>query len=255
MDQQFAKYRVSDALMIIYRLFWDEFSSWYLETIKPAYEAPVDRLTYEQTIGFIDRLLHMLHPFMPFITEEIWQLLSQRKQGESLMVSSMPCPGEYDRGLIRDFEDMKEVVTQVRSIRKDKNISPKEAVRLLVKSSANGNYNKMLEPVIVKLANLSTVEMIREDPGDTIPFIVKNMEYFIPVGNLVDLEEEIAKLETELEYTEGFLGSVRKKLGNEKFVGNAPEQVVEKERQKMADAEEKIRVLEAQLARLRSQPS
>jgi valyl-tRNA synthetase len=171
------------------------------------------------------------------------------------MVSSMPCPGEYDRGLIRDFEDMKEVVTQVRSIRKDKNISPKEAVRLLVKSSANGNYNKMLEPVIVKLANLSTVEMIREDPGDTIPFIVKNMEYFIPVGNLVDLEEEIAKLETELEYTEGFLGSVRKKLGNEKFVGNAPEQVVEKERQKMADAEEKIRVLEAQLARLRSQPS
>jgi valyl-tRNA synthetase len=250
-DQQFTKYRISDALMIIYRLFWDEFSSWYLETIKPAYEAPIDRATYECTIGFIDTLLHMLHPFMPFITEEIWQLLRERDQGESLMVSPMPPPATYDKGLIKRFEDVKEVVTSVRSIRKDKDIPPREAVKLLVKTSANGNYHAALEPVVMKLANLSAVEMIPEDPGDSISFIVKNVEYFVPVEGRVDMEEEAVKLEAELEYTRGFLGSVSKKLGNENFVRNAPGSVVEKERQKMADAEEKIKVLEAQIARLR----
>ena len=252
-DDQFNKYRISDALMIIYKLFWDEFSSWYLEIIKPGFESPVDAVTYERTIGFIDHLLHMLHPFMPFITEEIWQLIRIRKEGESLMVSQMPRAEKYDKHLIKRFEDLKEVVTNVRSIRKDKEIPPKEFMKLLVRSSANGNYFSALESVIKKLANLSEVEMISDDPGDTISFIVKNVEYFIPVGSLVNAEEEIKRLESELEYTQGFLTSVQKKLNNERFVQNAPEQVVEKERQKMDDAATKINVLESQIEKLKGQ--
>lgn len=252
-DDQFQKYRISGALMIVYKLFWDEFSSWYLETIKPAYEAPIDAVTYERTIGFIDQLLHMLHPFMPFITEEIWQLISPRKNGESLMVSPMPQPEKYDRTLIKQFEDLKEVVTNIRSIRKDKNIPPKEVMKLLVRSSGNGSFNSALEPVVTKLANLSEVELISDDdPDDAVSFIVKNVEYFVPVGSLVDREEEIEKLEAELEYTKGFLKSVQNKMNNERFVRNAPKQVVEKERQKMTDAEVKIGVLESQIAKLKS---
>jgi valyl-tRNA synthetase len=249
-DDQFKKYRISDALMIIYKLFWDEFSSWYLETIKPVFEEPVDPVTYERTIGFIDQLLHLLHPFMPFITEEIWQLLSEREIGESLMVSPMPRSKAYDKAMIKGFEDVKEVVTHVRSIKKDKNIPPKELVKLLVRSTENGNYRSELEPVIEKLANLLAVEVVGEDPGDTISFIVKNVEYFVPVGDLLDAGAELTKLETELEYTRGFLKSVSKKLENKHFVQNAPPQVVEKERQKMADAEAKIGVLESQIDRL-----
>jgi len=251
-DDQFRKYRISDALMIIYKLFWDEFSSWYLETIKPAYEAPIDAVTLERTIGFIDQLLHLLHPFMPFITEEIWQLVNLREKGESLMVSSMPRYKKYDKNLINAFEDVKEVVTNIRSIRKDKDIAPKEAMKLLVRSSANGNYKADLEPVIIKLANLSEVEMITDDPAEAISFIVKNVEFFVPMGSMVNREEEIEKLTTELEYTRGFLKSVQKKLSNDRFVRNAPEAVVDKERQKMADASEKIKVLESQIKKLKS---
>jgi len=252
-ENQFKKYRVSDALMIVYKLFWDEFSSWYLEIIKPAYEAPIDQLTYNRTIGFIDQLLHMLHPFMPFITEEIWQLISPREAGESLMMSPMPAPEKYDKKLIKRFEDLKEVVTQVRSIRKEKNLAPREALELLVRASENGKYYEESEPVIKKLANLSEISRVTEDPGNSVSFIVKNVEYFVPVGTLVNVEEEIEKLKSELDYTEGFLKSVSKKLSNERFVQNAPEQVVEKERQKMTDAEVKIGVLKAQIEKLRAQ--
>jgi len=252
-DDQFNKYRISDALMIIYKLFWDEFSSWYLEIIKPGFESPVDAVTYERTIGFIDHLLHMLHPFMPFITEEIWQLIKIREEGDSLMISPMPVAEKYDKHLIKRFEDLKEVVTNVRSIRKDKGIPPKEFMKLLIRSSDNGNYFSALESVIKKLANLSEVEMISDDPGDSVSFIVKNVEYFIPVGSLVNAEEEIKRLESELEYTQGFLTSVQKKLNNERFVQNAPEQVVENERQKMDDAATKINVLESQIEKLKGQ--
>jgi valyl-tRNA synthetase len=252
-ENQFKKYRVSDALMIVYKLFWDEFSSWYLEIIKPAYQAPIDKLTYEQTIRFIDKLLHMLHPFMPFISEEIWQLITPRKEGESLMVSPMPSPDKYDKKLIKHFEDLKEVVTQIRSIRKDKNIPPREVLELMVRSSENGNYQKGTEAVIKKLANLSEISQVTEDPGNSVSFIVKNVEYFVPVGSLVNVDEEIAKLQAELEYTEGFLKSVSKKLSNERFVQNAPAQVVDKERQKMSDAEIKTGVLKAQIKKLRAQ--
>jgi valyl-tRNA synthetase len=251
-DQQFAKYRISDALMIIYRLFWDEFSAWYLETVKPAYGAPIDRVTYERTLGFLDRLLHLLHPFMPFITEEIWQLLAGRKKGESLMVSPMPGASAYDRGLISQFEDVKEVVTNLRNIRKNREIPPRERLKLLVRKSSGGEYPARFDPVIVKLAHLSDVEVIREDPGDTVSFIVKNVEYFVPVGSLLNKADEIAKLEAELDYTRGFLESVQKKLNNEQFVRNAPGAVVEKEQQKLDDARAKIGVLTATLGRLKS---
>ncbi len=251
-DDQFNKYRISDALMIIYRLFWDDFSSWYLETVKPAYEAPIDAATYERTIGFMDQLLHMLHPFMPFITEEIWQLIKRREKGESLMISPMPEPEGYSRKLIGQFEEVKEVVTGIRGIRKDKNIPPREKIKLLVRSSANGTYHSRLEPVILKLANLSHTERVSDEPADAVSFIVKNVEYFVPVGDMLDRGEELKKMEAELEYTRGFLTSVRKKLDNERFVQHAPEAIVENERQKLADAEGKIAVLEAQINRLRS---
>jgi valyl-tRNA synthetase len=252
-EDQFKKYRVSDALMIVYKLFWDEFSSWYLETIKPAYEKPIDAVTYERTIGFIDQLLHMLHPFMPFITEEIWQLISERKTGESLMVSTMPSPDGFNKELVKHFKALKEVITTIRSIRKEKNIAPKETLKLMVRTSSGAVYHSHLEPVIMKLANLSGVEVISGEPEGAVSFIVKNVEYFVPVGDRVNTEEEIAKLEEELKYTRGFLNSVQKKMSNERFVKNAPPAVVEKEKQKMTDAGGKIGVLEAQIQKLKEQ--
>jgi valyl-tRNA synthetase len=252
-NDQFLKYRVSDALMIVYKIFWDEFSSWYLETVKPMYQKPVDRITYEATMGFIDSLMHMLHPFMPFITEEIWQLISERKPGESLMVSSMPAPESYDKKLRRHFEEIKEVITSIRSVRKEKKIAPRESLKLLVRATEGSKYREYLQPVIIKLANLSAVEKIAEEPEGSVSFIVKNVEYFVPVGSMVDAGEELEKLKEELSYSQGFLRSVEKKLSNERFVLNAPEQVVEKERQKMADTEGKIAVLEAQIKKLKGQ--
>ncbi|MFO7670852.1 MAG: valine--tRNA ligase [Bacteroidales bacterium] len=251
-DRQFGKYRISDALMIIYRLFWEEFSGWYLEIIKPAYQAPIDGVTYGQTLVFVDRLLHLLHPFMPFITEELWQLLEERRKGESLMVSPMPALSGADRMVIGRFEDVKEVITQIRSIRKEKSIAPRESVALLVRPSENSVYHHDLEPVVLKLANLSSVNQVEEVPGDTVTFIVKNVEYFVPMGLNVNPLEELVKLEEELSYTRGFRASVQKKLANEKFVQSAPRQIVEKERQKMADAEGKIEMLEAQIQKLKT---
>jgi len=252
-EDQFKKYRVSDALMIIYKLFWDEFSSWYLELVKPAYQQPIDALTYEKTIGFIDQLMHMLHPFMPFITEEIWQLISERKPGESLMISSMPAPGKYDRDLLDHMEAVKEVITQIRSIRNEKSIPPRDQLQLLVRSSSSAVYPAHLESIIIKLANLSAVELIQKDPASSVSFMVRNVEYKVPLEGLVDHAEEIEKLENELEYARGFLTSVQKKMQNEQFVQHAPDQVVDRERQKMADAEDKIAVLEAQIRKLREQ--
>ncbi|MDX2429581.1 MAG: class I tRNA ligase family protein, partial [Bacteroides sp.] len=250
-DRQFGKYRISDALMIIYRLFWEEFSAWYLEIIKPAYQAPIDQKSYEQSLGFVNRLLHLLHPFMPFITEEIWQLMEEREKGESLMISPMPALSGADREVLGRFEEVKEVITQVRSIRKDKNIPMKESLELHVRPSEKSIYHFDLEPVVLKLGNLSAVNQVAEDPGDTISFIVKNVEYFVPVGNNVNPEEELAKMEEELSYAKGFRNSVQKKLANERFVQGAPAAVVEKEKQKLADAEGKITVLEAQINKLK----
>jgi valyl-tRNA synthetase len=251
-EEQFAKYRVSNALMLIYRLFWDEFSSWYLESVKPDFEKPIDRETHARTHGFIDKLLHLLHPFMPFITEEIWHLISERKNGESLMISPMPQAEKYDRGLLKRYETLKEVVTAVRNIRKDKNIPPREQLELMFRLPEGSRHHTELEPVMRKLGNLSGVVRIDKDPDQAVSFIVNNVEYFVPVDSDVDVSEEIERLEAELDYTRGFLNSVQKKLENERFVKNAPPAVVEKEKQKMEDATSKIRVLTAQIDKLRS---
>ena len=250
-EKQFDKYRISDALMVIYKLFWDEFASWYLEIIKPGYRQPIDRTTYEATLTFFDQLLHVLHPFMPFITEEIWHYLRERKEGESIMVSSMPEPGSVNKQLIDQFTHLTQVVTQVRSIRKSKNLPQKEPLELHVKAGGNGNFPEKLVPVMKKIGNLSEIHLAAEKPAGAVSFLVQNAEYSLPLGNLVDAGEEIGKLEKELEYARGFLASVMKKLDNDRFVNNAPENVVEAERKKRDDARAKISSLEEQISALR----
>jgi valyl-tRNA synthetase len=190
---------------------------------------------------------------MPFITEEIWQLISERENGESLMISSMPAPEYYNKELIEQVEAIKEVVTQVRSIRRDKNIPLKEGLKMMVRTSSGAVYHSRFEPLIIKLANLSVVEIVQEEPASAVSFMVRNVEYFVPLEGLVDSAEEVEKLEVELGYTRGFLVSVQKKMSNDSFVQHAPSDVVDKERQKMADAEGKIAMLEAQIEKLKGQ--
>ncbi len=250
-DDQFKKYRISDALMITYKLFWDEFSSWYLETIKPAYQQPIDRQTVTATMGFFDKLLRILHPFMPFITEELWQLVEKRKQGESLMIAELPRKGRTDKKLLSDFDIVREVITQIRNVRKEKNLGKNDELRLLVRNASLGDYPSHLEPVICKMGIISEIGLTQDKVEGAVSFIVKNVEYYLPLGDLVNAEEEIAKMEKELAYSRGFMKSVGKKLENERFVSNAPEAVVEAERKKLADAEAKIRTLEQQIASLK----
>ncbi len=246
-DEQFTRYKLSEALMSVYRFFWDDFSGWYLEMIKPAYQQPIDKHTYEATIGFFESMLKVLHPFMPFITEEIWQLIEARKEGESLMVSTMPTSEGFDAVLLNDFQLLMETVSAVRNVRSDKNIANKETLSLMVK----GDFNEKYQPVLEKMANLSSVKQVDEKQDGAASFIIKSTEFFIPLGDLVDFEEEIAKVEEELKYTEGFLKGVMKKLSNERFVNNAPEAVVAKEKQKQADAEAKLQVLKERLNSLK----
>ncbi len=246
-EDQFKKYRISDALMVSYKLFWDEFSSWYLETIKPAYQQPIDRPTMDATLAFFDQLLRVLHPFMPFITEELWQLVEKREAGESIMVAEMPDPQKPDAAMLTDFEIVKEVITQVRSIRKEKNLGRNDALILMVRNDSKGTYPQALEPVMIKMGIISEITRTDDKVEGAVSFIVKNVEYYIPLEGLVDPAEEIIKLEKELEYMNGFRTSVEKKLGNERFVSNAPEAVVDAERKKLEDAENKIRTLQEQI--------
>lgn len=241
-DADFRKFRISDALMKAYKLFWDEFSGWYLEIIKPDYQKPVDRITYNATISVFEKLMHVIHPFMPFITEDIWQLLGERKEGESIMISRMPEHKKSSKALIDRFENTKEIVTAIRSLRKDKNIPMKESIELYVK--AGKEYDSHFNPVISKLCNLSGIVMTGEKIDGAASFIVRTIEYYVPLGSNLDVEGELKKTVEELEYTKGFLKSVMAKLGNEKFVNNAPANVIELERKKKADAESKISALE-----------
>jgi valyl-tRNA synthetase len=249
LDDQFSNYRLSDALMTVYKLFWDEFSSWYLEAVKPAYQKPVDKVTLEQANGFLEKLSALLHPFMPFITEEVWQLIRERGDDESLMVSGMPEAGRVNQDLAARFELAKQVITSVRNIRNEKNLSPKERLELHYMVS-EGEYDSEFDVIIKKLANLEGILNTAEKPDDAVSFIVKNTEYYIPMEGRLNIAEEIEKLNRELEYTRGFLNSVLKKLSNERFVKNAPDDVVEKENAKKTDAENKIAALEKQLAGL-----
>jgi valyl-tRNA synthetase len=250
MDDHFSKFRISDALMLIYTTIRDEFSSWLLEIVKPAYQQPIDKVTLDKTNELFDKLMRLLHPFMPFISEEIWQLIIEREKGESIMVSLMPAAREVDETLLEQFEDVKEAVTGIRNIRKNNNIAFKDEIDLSINKGSKG-YCNSFDAVLIKLCNLSKVDLIDEDIKGAVSFLVKTSGFFIDLGEKVDVESELKKLEEELTYTKGFLKSVTVKLSNERFVNSAPAKVVDVERKKKADAEEKIKSLEERIASLK----
>ena len=254
LNDHFSKYRISDALMVVYKLFWDEFSSWYLEMVKPAYvdgkAQPIDRETFEATLRFFDILLKMLHPFMPFITEELWQALYERKQGESIMREclKLDAPDDEDKSFLDNVELVKQVVSGVRTIRAQKNIPPKQKLALqIVNSQLLGTYSE----AVMKMANLESITTVNEKAATASTFMVGTHEYAVPLGDMIDIEAEIAKAEAQLQHLEGFLNGVRKKLSNERFVANAPEAVVVMERKKESDSLEKIAALKETIAELK----
>ena len=254
LKDHFSKYRINDALMTVYKLFWDEFSQWYLEMVKPAYvdgqPQPIDRETYDKTLQFFETLLKMLHPFMPFITEELWQALYERKQGESIMRDKLElaAPTADDMALIADIEQVKQVVSGVRTVRSQKNIAPKEKLTL---QAVGQNHFETYNEVIAKMGNLSQIAVVEQKDATSSAFMVGTDEFAVPLGDLIDVAAEIEKMEAQLKHLEGFLTGVQKKLSNERFVQNAPEQVVALERKKQADAEEKIASLKESIAALK----
>ena len=254
LQAQFKQYRISEALMTVYKLFWDEFSSWYLEMVKPAYvngEAqPIDQTTYDATIAFFDDLLKMLHPFMPFITEELWQHITDRKEGESIMRATlqMDAPTAHDEQLMADIEQVKLMVSGVRTVRNQKNIAPKEPLTLI---AIGDNKMQAYNSIISKMANLEAIDVAMEKPADASSFMVGTDEYAVPLGNLIDVAAEIDKAEKELQHLEGFLMGIRKKLSNDNFVAHAPEAVVARERKKESDSVEKIAALKQTIAELK----
>ena len=244
----FSKYRLSEALMAVYKLFWDEFSSWYLEMIKPAYGQGIHSSIHGAAISYFDNLLHLLHPFMPFITEELWQQMYEREEGESLMVCPLTINTYVDGETVRQFEVVKEVISNVRSIRLQKNIAQKETLELQV---VGENPIAEFNPVIMKMCNLSAIDVVDTKTEGAASFMVGTTEYAVPLGNMIDVEAEIARMEAELKHKEGFLQGVMKKLSNEKFVNNAPAAVLELERKKQADAESIINSLKESIAALK----
>ena len=252
-EDLYAKYRLSEALMAAFKLFTDEFSGWYLEMIKPAYQQPIDKVTYEATLRFFDVLMKVIHPFMPFITEEIWQHVNSEKGGatKSIMTESLhlDAPSAAERELLADAERMKQIVAGVRAIRNQKNIAPKEPLTLEV---VGKNPVEALEGLIVKMANLSALTVVSEKGEGSSAFMVETTEFAVPLGKLIDTEAEIQKMEAELKHLEGFLMGVKKKLSNERFVANAPAQVVELERKKQSDAETKIAALKESIGKIKN---
>ncbi len=247
-EDHFSKYRISDALMATYKLIWDDFCSWFLEIVKPAYQQPIDEVTYGQVISLFEKNLKILHPFMPFLSEEVWQCMSERSPEEALVISSWPEFKKCDPNLLTEFSYTTEVVSSIRTIRKEKNIPLKEALNLQALNIQE--VSSRWDAIIKKLANISDIESVSAAPEGAISFRVKSNEYFVPVTGAIDVEAEIKKIQEELTYTKGFLRSVEKKLSNERFVNNAPEQVVAMEKKKAMDAEEKIVTLEKSLAGL-----
>ncbi len=250
LDDHYDKYRISDALMLIYRHIWEDFCSWYLEMIKPAYQQAIDRKTYDSTIFLFGQLMKLLHPFMPFITEEIWHHLSDRKEGEDIIIAEMPEAQKYDKSLLGKFDYFREVVMAIRKLRKEKNIPFREPINLYVKKNNKEETDTAFDGVGAKLCNISETKYIHQNMEGAAGFMVKATEFFIPLDEKIDKEDELQSLQEDLTYTRGFLNSVMKKLGNEKFVNNAPEKVVATERKKQADAEAKIKLLEEQINRL-----
>ncbi len=248
-DDHFSKFRISDALMSVYKLIWDDFCSWYLEIIKPGYEQPIDKTSHEEAKGYLETLMKLLHPFMPFISEEIWHLINERKEGEDLIVTDWPDVKDVDDKVLSDFELLVEVVAAIRNVRKEKNISLKEKLDLFIVES--NDKTSSLDAVIIKLANLNGINRTMDKPENAESLVIRSTEYFIPLVNAIDVEAASDNLEEELKYTRGFLVSVTSKLGNKNFVDNAPAGVVEKERKKQSDAEARIKVLERQLENLK----
>lgn len=250
LNELFKSYRISEALMAVYRLFWDEFSGWYLEMVKPAYEQPIDRKSYEATLAFFDALLKMLHPFMPFITEELWQHIYDRKDGDSIMREQLKfsTPSNEEKNICGDIENVKQIISGVRTVRNQKNIAQKEQLTLQTVNA--NNYDKYNE-IILKMANLDKIEVVSEKGADASTFMVGTDEFAVPLGELIDVEAEIEKAEVQLQHLEGFLAGVRKKLANENFVAHAPEKVVDLERKKENDSLEKIAALKATIAELK----
>ena len=248
-EENFTSYRISEAFMRIYKLFWDDFSGWYLEMVKPAYGHPADRKTIDATRHYFDLLMRLIHPFMPFVTEEIWQDLAPRAEGESIMYAPAPEVEEWDETLLARFELVKEAITGIRNVRKQKNIAQKQPLALKV--IADENYPAAYAPVIVKMGNIEHIDTVSEKDTAAAAFIVKTTQYFVPLGDNIDREAETKRLTADLEYLEGFLASVMKKLSNERFVNSAPEKVVANERAKKADAEAKIAAIREQLAALK----
>jgi|AntDeeMinimDraft_5_1070356.scaffolds.fasta_scaffold04502_3 valyl-tRNA synthetase len=248
-EDHFSKYRISDALMAIYKLVWDDFCSWLLEMIKPGYEQPIDENTYQRVIAMFENNLKLLHPFMPFLSEEIWHQISDRKTEDSLIVAEWPKQRDFDRQLVKNFEFTKDVVSGIRKLRADKNIAFKEAVSF--EAINNENFTKDFDPIVQKLGNLESINYREDQLDQAMSFRVKSNEYFIPMQGTIDVDAEIEKLEEELEYNKGFLTKIDKKLQNKGFVNNAPEKVVQLEQQKRADAEAKIKAIEASLESLK----
>jgi len=249
LDEQFEQFRISEALMTVYTTVRDEFSGWLLEIVKPAYQQPIDAKTYSEVVELFDQMLRLMHPFTPFITEEIWQMLTDRKAGESIMISQIPKPKKYDVELLATFENVKEAISGIRKIRTDKNIAQKETLELKVQQGDKG-FEVEFNSVVLKMGNLSSLEMVTEEVKGASSFMVKSTNFYIPLEGFIDVAEELKKLEEELRYTHGFLNSVMKKLSNERFVNSAPEAVVALEKAKQADAEAKIKVLEERVGGL-----
>lgn len=249
LDDHFEKYRLSEALMDVYKLFWDEFSSWFLEMVKPAYQHPIDKKTYQEVLQLFEVMLQLLHPFMPFITEELWQQIEERKSGDSIMLTAWPQGSAFDQELLNSFDFAKEVIAGVRNIRQEKNIPVRNKLSLFVKGQ---KLAVGIEDLIIKMAGLDAITSTDEGIPNSGSFLVKSDEFFVPLTGLVDPAEELAKLEEELKYTKGFLAGVEKKLSNERFVNNAPANVVEIEKKKQADALEKIKVLEERISGLKA---
>ncbi|MDD6686602.1 valine--tRNA ligase [Sodaliphilus pleomorphus] len=246
-EDLFSKFRLNEALMAVYRLFWEEFSAWYLEIVKPAYQQPVDRATLEATLRFFDILLRLLHPFMPFITEELWQHITERRDGESIMLAQLPKGGKVDRKLLDEMNEAKEIISGVRSVRLSKNVPNKSALKLLVV----GKWTNPFKTVVEKLANLESIGETATKDATAASFMVGTIEYEVPLEGNIDVAQELKKLEAELEYQQGFLKSVEKKLSNEKFVAHAPKAVVNNERKKQADALSKIKTLQESIDALK----
>jgi valyl-tRNA synthetase len=251
LEEQFSQYRISEALMTVYKLIWDDFCSWYLEMIKPAYQQPIDKETHTRTIAFFNDLMKLLHPFMPFITEEVWHHLQERQEKETIMDTRIPVAAKFNRDLVDLFAIEEEVIIAIRKLRADKNIPNKESIELLIRKNNDEEPDHTFDSIIAKLCNVSKIDYVEEKQEGATSFIVKSTEFYVPLAGSVDVEAEIAKLEEELAYTKGFLTSVNKKLSNERFVNNAPAAVVDKEKKKKADAEARIRVIEGQLAGLK----